>query len=448
MSLNSTPNPEMNPEANLETNPDSLNRLSALAAARLIARRELSCEQLVRACLARIQQREAVVGAWTQLDPEKVLEEARVLDSGALRGPLHGLPLGVKDLIDTRQYATAYGSPIYSGHRPAWDAACVARARAAGALVLGKTVTTEFATYHAGKTANPHHPGCTPGGSSSGSAAAVADFMVPLAYGSQTAGSVIRPAAFCGVVGYKPSYGLICRAGVKSLSESLDTLGVLAREVGDAAFFAGVLAGRDLLPALGAAAPRVGLCRTHEWAQASVKTQQLLEAAAAALAVAGAKVVDITLPDEFTALTQTQSEIMAYEAAQALAFEVESCADQLSPKLRELIAQGRAVSPARHDDNLQRAARCRRQLADLFREVDVLLSPSTIGEAPEGLAATGDPLFNRMWTLLGTPCIHLPCAHGPQGLPLGVQAIGASGADRALLSAADWMHRVLLAAAL
>lgn len=236
MSLNSTSNPE--------TMPDAANRLSALAAARLIARRELSCEQLVRACLERVQQREAVVGAWMQLDPEKVLEEARVLDSGALRGPLHGLPLGVKDLIDTRQYATAYGSPIYSGHRPPWDAACVARARAAGALVLGKTVTTEFATYHAGKTANPHHPGCTPGGSSSGSAAAVADFMVPLAYGTQTAGSVIRPAAFCGVVGYKPSYGLISRAGVKSLSESLDTLGVMAREVADAAFFAGVLAGR------------------------------------------------------------------------------------------------------------------------------------------------------------------------------------------------------------
>ncbi len=239
-----------------------VNELSAIDMARRIARRELRVETLVRACLARIEARESVVGAWTFLDPDSALAEARRLDAEALRGPLHGLPLGVKDLIDTVQYPTAYGSPIYAGHRPPWDAACVARARSAGALVLGKTVTTEFAAYHPGKTANPHNPAHTPGGSSSGSAAAVADGMVPLAYGTQTAASVIRPAAFCGVVGFKPGFGLISRAGVKPLAESLDTLGVFARDVVDAALFSGVLAGRDWLPPEESVAPRIGAKRS------------------------------------------------------------------------------------------------------------------------------------------------------------------------------------------
>ena len=413
------------------------NTLGALEAARQIARRELSCESLVRACLQRIEERETVVGAWIQLDADAVLAEARSLDAGALRGPLHGLPLGVKDLIDTVQYPTAYGSPIYSGHRPAWDAVCVASARAAGALVLGKTVTTEFATYHPGKTANPHNLACTPGGSSSGSAAAVADFMVPLAYGTQTAGSVIRPAAYCGVVGYKPSYGMIGRAGVKSLAESLDTIGVFARDVADAAFFAGVLTHRDLLPMAVSVAPRIGLCRTNEWNQAKPETKALFETARKALLDAGARVEEIALPAEFNALAQAQTEVMAYEVVQSLVFEMETHGDQLSPKLCELIAMGRSLSPEQHDENLQLAQRCRCQLVDQFREFDVFIAPSTPGEAPEGLSATGDPVFNRIWTLLGTPCIHLPFAQGPRGLPMGVQVIGPCGGDRAMLAAAS-----------
>ncbi len=421
------------------------NTLSALEAARQIARRELSCEDLIRACLQRIEAREAVVGAWIHLDADAALAEARVLDAGALRGRLHGLPLGVKDLIDTVQYPTAYGSPIYSGHRPAWDAACIASARAAGALVLGKTVSTEFATYHPGKTANPHNPACTPGGSSSGSAAAVADFMVPLAYGTQTAGSVIRPAAFCGVVGYKPSYGLISRAGVKSLAESLDTIGVFSRDVKDAAFFAGVLSNRDLLPKEMPQVPRIGLCRTCEWDQAKQETKALFETAGHTLSGAGARVKEITLAAEFSGLAQAQTEVMAYEAAQSLVFECTIHGDKLSPKLRELIAMGRALSPEQHDSNLQLAHRCRRQLDDLFLDVDALIAPSATAEAPEGLVATGDPVFNRIWTLLGTPCIHLPFAQGPRGLPMGLQVIGASGGDRAMLAAADWIHSALLA---
>lgn len=423
------------------------NELSAVAAAHRIARRELTAEALVRACLERIQAREAVVGAWIQLDAEAALAEARALDAGPLRGVLHGLPLGVKDLIDTVQLPTAYGSPIYAGHRPPWDAACVASARAAGALVLGKTVTTEFATFHPGKTANPHNPAHTPGGSSSGSAAAVADFMVPLAYGTQTAGSVIRPAAFCGVVGYKPSFGTICRAGVKALSDSLDTLGVFARDVADAALFVGVLAGRELIPAATPAAPRIGVCRTYEWNQAAPEAQQAFEDAAARLSGAGASVHDLTLATDFSGLAAAQTEIMGYEIAQALAHERRVHGDTLSVKLRELLAQGAAVTPQRYDAARLLARRCRQQLGDLFRATDILIAPSTAGEAPEGLAATGNPLFSRIWTLLGTPCVHLPCAQGPHGLPLGVQVVGAFGADRATLAAADWAHSALRAAA-
>jgi amidase len=419
------------------------NQLSAREAARRIACRELSAEALVRACLERIEEREAVVGAWIQLDADAALAEARALDAGALRGPLHGLPVAVKDLIDTVQYPTAYGSPIYAGYRPPADASCVAVARAAGALVLGKTVTTEFATFSPGKTANPHNPLHTPGGSSSGSAAAVADFMAPLAYGTQTAGSVIRPAAYCGVVGYKPSFGLICRAGVKPMAESLDTVGVLARDVGDAAFFAGVLAGRDLQPPATPATPRVGLCRTAEWEQAEPATRDALESAAGSLSAAGARVQEITLASEFSRLVVAQSEIMAYEIARALAYEAQAHAAQLSAKLHALLAQGRAVTPARHDDNLRLAERCRRALADQFAGVDVLLTPSTTGEAPAGLDATGNPLFNRLWTLLGAPCVHLPSARGPNGLPVGVQLVGLVGDDRKTLAAADWAWAVL-----
>ena len=419
------------------------NELSAVTAARRIARRELSAETLVRACLERIEAREAVVGAWIQLDAEAALAEARTLDAGSLRGVLHGLPLGVKDLIDTAQLPTAYGSPIYAGHRPPWDAACVASARAAGALVLGKTVTTEFATYQPGKTANPHNPAHTPGGSSSGSAAAVADCMVPLAYGTQTAGSVIRPAAFCGVVGYKPSFGTICRAGVKPLSDSLDTIGVFARDVADAALFVGALTGRELLPTAIASAPRIGVCRTWEWDQAAPEARQAFDDAAVRLSAAGAKVHEVALPADFSGLAAAQTEIMVYEVAQAFAHERRVHNDKLSAKLRELIAQGAAVTPQRYDQHRLLARRCRQQMVDLFRDADILIAPSAPGEAPEGLAATGNPVFNRIWTLLGTPCVHLPCGLGPRGLPVGVQAVGPFGADRETLAAADWAYSVL-----
>src|SRR3954453_15767712 len=246
--------------------PDPLS-LSAHQAAREIAAGQLRAEALMTACLERIAAREPEIGAWQYLDPEAALEAARRCDASAPSGPLHGIPIAVKDLIDTADMPTGYGSGIYARHRPGSDAACVALARAAGAIVMGKTVTTEFACFMPGKTANPRNPQHTPGGSSSGSAAAVADLMAPLAFGTQTAGSVIRPAAFCGIVGYKPSFGTIPRAGVKMLCDSLDTIGTMARNVADAAFFAGVIAGRpelrDVAPS--EAPPLFGLYRTPMW---------------------------------------------------------------------------------------------------------------------------------------------------------------------------------------
>ncbi len=425
--------------------PLKLNELSATATAKALARREISAEDLLCACLERIDAREEAVGAWMCIDRAAAIETARALDAGPLRGPLHGLPVGVKDIIDTFDLPTAYGSRIYAGHRSPWDAACVASARAAGAVIVGKTVSTEFATYRPGKTANPRNLEHTPGGSSSGSAAAVADAMVPLAYGTQTAGSVIRPAAFCGIVGFKPSFGLIPRAGVKTLAESLDTIGVFAREVDDAALFAGVLAGRDWPVGQVVSGVRVGLCRTYEWDQAEAETQTLFEAAGRRLATCGWRVGELALSAGFADLVAVQTQVMAYEVAQALGWEWLAHGDQLSAQLQQLLVEGMALPAPVHDANRERRRAAVGLLEGIFADVDVILTLSTPGEAPHGLQATGSPLFNRVWTLLGAPCIHLPCACGPNGLPLGLQLVGKPGADAKLLNFASQALRDLRA---
>src|SRR6516164_8047519 len=297
--------------------------LTVREAARQIAERRLTAEALAAAYLDRIEARETMVGAWQYLDRERALADARRRDAEPTRGPLHGIPIAVKDLIDTVDMPTAYGSSIYRGHRPAADASCVALARAAGAVVLGKTVTTEFAAFTPGKTANPRNPAHTPGGSSSGSAAAVADGMAPLAFGTQTAGSIIRPAAYCGCIGYKPSFGLINRAGVKPLADSLDTLGLFAGNVADAAFFAGVLAERPALRHLAPPAqpPIFGLCRTPMWDAAEPETAAALDRGRAALEAVGAEVEELAVAPEHRGLNAAQDTIMGYEMAQALADE-------------------------------------------------------------------------------------------------------------------------------
>jgi Asp-tRNA(Asn)/Glu-tRNA(Gln) amidotransferase A subunit family amidase len=423
----------------------ALNTLAAVAAARELAAGKITSEALVRDCLARIAERESDVQAWEYIDHDAALAQARAADAGARRGLLHGLPVGVKDLIDTADMPTTYGSPIYAGHRPAWDAACVALTRAAGGIVIGKTVTTEFAVMQPNKTRNPHNIAHTPGGSSSGSAAAVADYMVPLAFGTQTAGSIIRPAAYCGVVGYKPSFGLISRVGVKALSDTLDTVGTIARTVPDAALFAAALTGRlELMveqPWPGRL--RVGICQTYEWKHAAPETINALESAAQRLGAAGAVVSSIKLPPTYASLVQAQTDIMFAEQAQALAYERLAHWPQISARLQGILADGLKVTFERYDAAQMLARNCRRALTEVFADCDVLLAPSAPGAAPAGLGMTGDPVFNRMWTLLRTPCVNLPVAVAANGLPVGLQVIGAFGCDAETLAAAHWVHQTL-----
>ncbi|HYZ39912.1 MAG TPA: amidase, partial [Stellaceae bacterium] len=408
--------------------------LSAREAARQIAERRITAEALAGAYLDRIEAREAVVGAWQYLDRDQVLTMARRRDAEPPRGPLHGIPIAVKDLIDTADMPTSYGSAIYRIHRPAADASCVALARAAGAVVLGKTVTTEFATFTPGKTTNPRNPAHTPGGSSSGSAAAVADGMVPLAFGTQTAGSVIRPGAFCGCIAYKPSFGLINRAGVKPLADSLDTIGVFARSVEDAAFFAGVLSERPALRhlAIPQQALRFGLYRTPVWDQAEPATAAALDAARAALERAGAMVTELPIASEHHGLSEAQDTIMWFEIVRGLAYERLEHSAELSPRLAQLIDTGMAIGADAYDQALARAATARAGLSGFFGDCDAILVPAARGEAPAGLGNTGDPIFNRMWTLLGVPCVALPARWAENGLPTGVQLVGRVGDDARL----------------
>lgn len=419
--------------------------LTAREAARHIAERKLTAEALVTAYLDRIAARENVVGAWQYLDREQALAEARRRDAEPSRGPLHGVPIAVKDLIDTCDMPTAYGSPIYRDHRPAADASCVALARAAGAVVLGKTVTTEFATFTPGKTANPHNPAHTPGGSSSGSAAAVADGMAPLAFGTQTAGSVIRPASFCGVVGYKPSFGLISRAGVKPLADSLDTVGVLARTVDDAAFFAGVLTDRPALRhlAMPAQPAHFGLYRTPFWDEAEPTAATALDVARTALERAGASVEELSIAPEHHGLSEAQDKIMGLEMARSLAHERISHSAELSPRLAQQLDTGMAVGADEYDAARTATETARTGLAAFFGRCDAILVPAAPGEAPAGLGYTGDPVFNRMWTLLGTPCVTLPAHWGETGLPTGVQLVGRMQDDSRLLACAAFLERAL-----
>lgn len=420
---------------------DRLIDLTASELAPRLARRELSAEALVRACLERIEAREADVRAWVCTGFEAALEHARTLDRGAVRGLLHGLPLGVKDIFDTFDFPTECGTRIHAGRQPDADAACVAAARDAGAVILGKTVTTELANFNPGKTRNPHRLTHTPGGSSSGSAAAVADRMVPLALGSQTAGSIVRPAGYCGVVGYKPSLGRIVRAGVKSLSETLDTLGCLTRSVPDAALCIAALTGDERLRDLDTHhVPRFGLCRTHEWDKADADTRAAMETAFRGLTAAGARVEEAMPPADFAQLAAVQARIMSFEMARNLADERLRHGGLLSPVLARVLADGMKIKPWDHEADLAVALAARARVMEFFGDCEVLVAPSTTGEAPSGHAHTGDPVFGRVWTLLGLPCVHVPFTRGASGLPVGLQVVGRPGADLQALSAAHWMH--------
>jgi Asp-tRNA(Asn)/Glu-tRNA(Gln) amidotransferase A subunit family amidase len=423
----------------------ALNELSAADIARGIAAGTFTAEAVTRACLDRIAAREPAVQAWAFIDPDLALAQARALDKGPNRGPLHGVPIGVKDVIDTVDQPTGMGSPIYTGHRPPCDAASVAMVRAAGAVILGKTVTAEFAGMAPGPTTNPHNPAHTPGGSSSGSGAAVADFMVPVGFGTQTGGSILRPAAYCGTVGYKPTYNLINRAGLKFAAEGLDTIGVLTRTIDDAELITAVIVGKPLTPSQAPDhAPRVGVCRTPLWHTAQPETVHAIEDAATRLAAAGATVRDIDLPEAFTRLYHAAREtINNYERARAMAGDWATDADRISKVLGDRIREGLVMPYADYRAALALGEECRARLEDIFAGIDIILAPSVKGEAPVGHVTTGDPAFQAFWTILHVPAITLPTHRGPTGLPVGIQLIAPRHEDDRLLACARWVFERL-----
>lgn len=421
--------------------------LDATSAAILMEKGKLTAEALMASCIARVKAREDTVQAWAYIDADAALEAARARDCETRRGPLHGIPIGVKDIIDTSDMPTAYGSPIYSGHQPAADAACVALAREAGAVIMGKTVSTEFATRHPGKTRNPHNGAHTPGGSSSGSAAAVADRMVPAAFGTQTTGSIIRPSAYCGIVGYKPTFGTINRTGVKPLSDTMDTIGLHARSVADIALILSVISGHsypDLEVVAGEMPPwRIGLCRTPYWDRADAATHALLEDVANRLGRAGSKVRELVLPEPFPEAFHAQDVINEFDTWRALAFERTRHPEKLSTTLRERLARAGRRSAAEYTIAQKLAAKCRGLADEMYTEWDVLVVPAAPGEAPNGLNSTGDPIFSQLWTLLHGPAVTIPAGRGPSGLPLGIQLVSPRGHDLQVLACANWVAGVL-----
>ncbi len=422
-----------------------LNELTATEIVAAIGAGKMTCEAVVRACLEHIEAREPHVQAWQYLNPQQVIAAASALDKNGLRGPLAGVPFGITDIIDTADMPTEYGSPIYKGHQPQNEAACVALGRKAGGVLMGKTVTTEFANRYPGKTRNPFDPTRTPGGSSSGSAAAVGDHMVPLAIGTQTTGSTIRPASFCGVFGYRPTWGDLRCSGVREAAGSLDTLGLLARSVDDLALYRDVLLGVEpqAVPEH-TGALRVGFCRTHVWPQVEPHTQQLLEDAAQRLARAGLQVSEVELPAHFARLTDVHLAISSFEFSRNFTYEIEHHWEKISTTLREnRLKSGLECSFERYSEARLFAAQCRREFAGVVENYDVLLTASATGEAPVGLNATGKANNCLIWTTLHVPSVTMPVFKGPHGLPVGAQIIGKANGDRALFAAAHRIYRAL-----
>jgi len=441
----------------------NLHSLSASDAVHLIRQGAIDSAQLVEACLARVRETDTQVQAWAFLDPDHALAQARATDDlkrqGLPIGPLHGVPVGVKDIFDTADMPTEYGSVLYAGRTPSRDAAAVAMLRAAGAVIIGKTVTTEFATQAPGKTRNPHDPERTPGGSSSGSAAAVAAGMVPLAIGSQTNGSVIRPAAFCGVLGFKPTHGLIPRHGMFMLSRTLDQVGVFARTVHDLALLAGQLVGYDerdpdtrpraRIPFAEVAAeepplpPMFAFVKTPHWERADEETK---EAFGELIEHLGDRVEEVELFPSAAEAWQWHETIMEAEMAANLEREWKEGRDRLSDSLRAQLERGREVRAVDYQRAVARIRPIHESFVELFEQrYDAILTPAAPGTAPKDLASTGDPSFCTLWTLCGMPAVSLPLLQGTNGLPLGVQLVGPRDGDARLLRTARWLAAAVAA---
>lgn len=438
-----------------------LFELSAVEAAQLMREGRFSSEELVRVSLQRIEQLEPAIEAWAHLDAEYALQQARAADEarreGRALGALHGVPVGVKDIFDTKDMPTEDGTVLHAGRQPLHDSKVVALLREAGAIILGKTVTTELAVYAPGKTHNPHDQSRTPGGSSSGSAAAVAAQMVPLAVGSQTNGSVIRPASYCGVVGFKPTRGLISRSGVLHQSSILDQVGVFARSIEDAALLAEQLMAfdeedRDMKPraqprlceavAQGPPVPPdLAFVKTPAWSQAE---EDLQEAFAELVERLGDRINEIQLPQPFDHAVTWHRTIMEADLARSFAREYDKGKDKLSTTLIEMIERGRGILATHYNHSVDQIAMLNELLLDdVFERYDAILTPATTGEAPIGLESTGSPIFCTIWTFCGTPAITLPLLWGSNGMPMGVQLVSPGGDDGRLLRTARWLTQAV-----
>jgi len=438
-----------------------LTLLGAAEAAEKIRSGLISSEELVAACLAKLEQIEGIVGAWVHLDPEYALNQARAADqairSGMPLGPLHGVPVGIKDIIDTRDLPTEDGTVLHEGRRPQYDATVISNLQTAGAVVMGKTVTTELAVYSPGKTRNPHNPEHTPGGSSSGSAAAVAAGMVPLAVGTQTNGSVIRPASFCGVYGYKPTFGLISRHLILSQSQPLDQVGVFGRSIEDVALLAEAIIGYDnndpdsLLQAKPELyriqaeepplSPKLGFVKTPAWGQADDFTRSAFEELTEVL---GDSAAEVSLPEMFDQAHEKHRIIMEADLARSFAAEYREGADKLSDTLKEMIERGQKVLAVDYNNAVAAREIFYSALNTIFDWHDAIITPATTGVAPAGLDSTGSPIFCTIWTLCGMPSITLPLLQGDNGMPLGVQLVAPRGEDAKLLRTARWLANKLI----
>lgn len=418
-----------------------LEMLTATEIVRDIREGRTSCEAVMRDYLARIAERDDKLGAFQYIDPALAMEKARNADSVAPSGLLHGVPFAIKDIIDTADMPTGWGFAPFADNRPASNARCVELFIEAGAIPIGKSVSTELAYFGPGKTANPHNLAHTPGGSSSGSSAAVADFMAPIGFGSQTAASVIRPAAYCGILGYKPTKGAFSLQGVMDLAPSLDALGLMARSVEDIALARSALGvGKpEVSSRFAENPPRIGFMRGPHWLEGTEDMRENCQRAAQRLASKGAPVNPVPHPQILGDLTECQKIVMAFEIAQVRAHEYENFKDQLSAPFRTLVEAGQAISQDDYDRAQEIAQQGMRVINEFFADTDVILAPAAPGEAPEGLGSTGDPLFSRAWTLLQLPCITIPFGTGPKGLPLSVQLVGRYDSDDKLLAAAQWV---------
>ena len=413
-------------------------RMTAAEASALIQTKKMSCEELVRSCLARIAAREPVVKAWLRIDPDYAIRRARELDKLPSKGPLHGLPWGVKDVIDTADYPTTQNSPIYNEFRIGRDAAPVAVVRGSGSLILGKTDTVEFASHgRKALSTNPYNPAHTPGGSSSGSGAAVGDYQVPLAFGTQTGGSHIRPASFNGIYGLKPSWNRVSREGVRMSSMTLDTIGWYGRSVEDLILVAEAFRiDRDPTP-VSVKGLRVGLCRSPVWREIEPGGELALSTAAKRLEAAGAIVEELELPEPFNRLQDAHTAIANSEGGASFLPEYVNANALLAEGLKEKVENVLQITPKQLLEAYALADSCRPVLDAMFGpKLDVILTPSSKGEAPVGLHTTGDAVFNKMWTLMHGPNVGIPVCFGPAGLPVGVTLAGPQMADARLLAIA------------